>query len=52
MCSSDLTEWWKTLSKAERAMESERGKECWAMGVRLFSKLLSLQQAPNFDRVA
>ena len=46
------TEWWKTLSKAERAMESERGKERWAMGVGLFSKLSSLQQAPNFDRVA
>ena len=29
------TKWWKSLSRAERAVDSERDKEHWVMSVRL-----------------
>ena len=39
-------DWYRGLSKEERHMEDQRGAQCWAMGVGLFSKLSSLQQQP------
>ena len=44
-------EWYKGLSKEERSAEGKRGKEHWAKGLGLFSKLSSLQQHPNFNPV-
>ena len=39
------SDWYASLTSAERAAEDRHGEERWAAGIGLFSKLTSLQQS-------
>lgn len=42
---------WASLSDDEWEAEMAKSEARWREGVKLFSKLTSLQQPPNFDKV-
>lgn len=45
----NTTKWLNSLGRKEKDMQGKLAEERWAMGVGLFSKLTTLQLAPNFD---